>query len=170
MDNTPTTPERKWRLNLFDIIFILCALAIAGFILLYSSRSGSGSIVSSGTQGTVTYTLELQGMVYDTANLVKPGDELIDKVEKRPMGTVVSVEVIDSIASQKDWNTGDRLISDVPDRTTAIMVVSSDAIITDSQISVPGGFIVRVGKWVSVNGPVYNCAGFIVDMERGDES
>lgn len=166
MDNN--TAQRKWRLNLFDIIFIICALAIAGLILLYSSRSGSGSIVSSGTQGTVTYTLELQGMINDTAYLVQPGDELIDKVEKRPMGKVVSVEVIQSIASQKNYFTGDRPISDVPDRLTAVMVVTSDATITDSQISVPGGFIVRVGKWVSVNGPLYNCAGFIVDMERGD--
>jgi len=165
METNSEQKKRKWRLSLFDVIFIVCAIAIAGGILLYSWRSG-GSIVFSGTQGTVRYTVELKGMIEDTAYFIKVGDELVDKVEKRPMGTVVSVEIVPSTTLNRNDYTGERIITDVPDRMDAILVVTSDATITDSQISIPGGFIVRVGTWISVNGPLYNCAGYIIDMER----
>ena len=161
--------ERKWRLNLFDVIFIIAALIIAGFILIYANRSGGGSgIISTGTQGTVVYTMELQGMLYDTAYLIKPGDSLVDKIEKRPLGTVVSVSVKPSTSSNNSWITGERIITEVPDRLDAVVVVKADVTITESQITIPGGFVVRAGTWISVNGPLYNSAGYIIDMERDD--
>jgi hypothetical protein len=41
--------------------------------------------------------------------------------------------------------------------------------VTESQITVNGGYIVRVGTWISVNGPLYSGNGYIIDMVRGDE-
>ena len=169
MEKSSGQGNRKWRLNFFDVIFIICVLIIAVVVILYSSRSDGGSgIVFSGTRGTVVYRVELKGLIEDTAYLIKPGDSLVDKVEKRPMGTVVSVEVNPSTASNKSYITGERIITDVPDRKDAVLLVTSEATITENQISVPGGFVVRVGTWVSVNGPLYNCAGYIIDMERDD--
>ena len=169
MENNSEQTVRKWRLNLFDIIIIICILVAAALVILYTSRSDGGSgIVFSGTRGTVVYKVELKGLIEDTAYLIQPGDSLVDKVEKRPMGTVVSVEISPSTASNKSYITGERIITNVPDRKDAVLLVTSDATITDNQISVPGGFVVRVGTWVSVNGPLYNCAGYIIDMERDD--
>lgn len=166
MENNPK--KRRWRLNLFDIIFILCAVIIAAVIVISSGGLGSGSMLSSGAQEKVVYTIELQSMVGDGMNYIKAGDALVDRVEKRPIGTVVSVRLEQSKASMKD-ETGERHMVDVPGRTTAIVTVTADATVTESSISV-GGFIVRVGTWLSVNGPLYHGTGFIVDIERDDLS
>ena len=157
----------KWRLNLFDVIFIACAIAAAALIFIYSNRSaGSVSVLPTGSKETVVYTIEFQGMINGTADLIKPGDSLTDKVENRAMGSVVSVELVPSTTMQKNLITGDRRIVEVPGKTDAIVVVTAQATMTDSQISVDG-FAIRVGTRVSINGPLYNSEGFITDIVRG---
>ena len=157
------------RPNLFDAIFIICAIIVAGLIVTLSNRSG-GNIFIPGSKEIITYTIELQSMYYDTAYMIKPGDELIDKIEKRPLGNVVSVEVMQSKSTTRNFYTGERFLGDFIDRLDAVVVVSAEATVTDSKISI-GGFDVRIGTWVSVNGPLYNSNGFIIDMERiGEEA
>ena len=166
IEGKPEKKKSKWRLNLFDIIFISCILAIAGIIIGYVGFS-SGFLFSSGSRETVTYTIELQGMLFDSAFLPKPGDELIDRVEKRPLGTIVSAEVKPSLSIQKNLSTGELILTEISDRYDAIIVVSANANVTDNQVRI-GRFTIRVGTWLSVNGPLYTGSGFIIDMERSD--
>ena len=168
MENNLQKSKIKWRLSLFDVIFIVCALIAAGLIVFLSGRSDGGvNIVTSASQESVVYTIEFQGMLPSTAELVKPGDSLVDKVERRAIGTVVSVEVKPGTTLQKSFITGERIVTEVPGRVDAIVVVSAQGTVTDSQISV-NGFAVHVGTRVSVNGPLYNGVGFIINIERGD--
>jgi hypothetical protein len=106
-------------------------------------------------------------MLPSTAELVKPGDSLVDKVERRAVGTVVSVELVPGTTMQKSFVTGERIITPVPGRIDAFVNVSALATVTDSQISV-NGFPVQVGTRVSINGPLYNGVGFIINIERSD--
>ena len=159
--------KKKWRLSLFDIIFIAVILVAAVLFVFFSSRSDSGvGIISAGTQETVTYTIVLERMLGDSAYLITPGDELVDRVENRMMGTVVSVDILPATMHQPNINTGDRVLSELPGVNQAIVVVTANATVTDNQISI-GGFVVRAGVSVSVNGPLYSGSGFIVDIERG---
>jgi len=167
MDNNPVREKIKWRLNLFDVIFLIIALAAAAVIIIYSLDLG-GSIIGGGSRETVVYTMEFREMLPEAAELIKPGDTLIDKVERRPLGTVLSVELTPSLLSQKDWVTGNLVVSEYPGRTTAIVVISSQASVTDRRITLDGGFIVRVGKWATANGPLYNGSGFVLHIERDD--
>lgn len=172
-DNTPAQSgaaqkKSKWRLNLFDIVFIACVIVIAAFVIVYSNQSeSSAGIISAGTQQTVIYTVEFTGMIADTATLIHPGDSLVDKIEQRAIGTVVSVQLKPATRSQKNSLTGERIIAEVNGETDAVVVVSAQASVTDNQISV-NGFAVRVGLRVSINGPLYNGSGYIIDIERGD--
>ena len=164
MENTPK--KRRFRLNLFDVIFI-AVVVIAAFLVLRLSGGGDGvgGIISSSTQEPVVYTIMLQEMYGDTARLIQPGDELVDKIENRLMGTVVSVEVTPAIATRSDSVSGVRINSLTPGHYDATIVVEATATVTDNQISI-GGFTVRAGTWISVNGPLYNGNGFIIDIER----
>ena len=174
-DSSPTQGglalnKRKWRLNLFDIIFIACIVVIAALIIFFSNRSDSSAgIISTSSQQTVVYTVEFSGMIADTAKLIHPGDSLVDKIEQRAIGTVVSVDLKTATRSQKNSLTGERIISEVNGETDAIVVISAQASVTDSQISV-NGFSVRVGTRVSINGPLYNGSGYIIDIERGESA
>jgi len=168
MDSNNVPRKFKLKLNLFDIIFIACALVAAAFIFLYSGRSDSGMpIVISGSNEQVVFTIELQGMLDGTAELIKPGDTLFDRVERRAVGTVVSADIRPARTSQKNWLTGDRDIVGLPQRTDAVVVVTAQANVTDSQINV-NGLIVRVGTRVTVNGPLYSGVGFVISIERND--
>ena len=167
MENNPSPRRIKLRLNLFDTIFIICAICLAVFILVNSSRSNSGAgLISSGSREKIVYTIELQGMINNAAELIKPGDSLVDKVEQRAIGTVVSVELVQAMTSSKDYVTGDRIITELPERTDAIITVEAQATVTDSQISVDG-FAIRAGTRISVNGPLYNGGGYITYIDRG---
>jgi len=166
MENNPKPGKMKMRLNVFDIVIIVCAIIAAVLIINYRGRSDSGaSIIPAGAQETITYTLELQGMRYGSAELIRVGDTLIDNVERRALGTIVSFELQPAMMLQSSLVTGDRVIVEVPERIDAILTVSALATVTDSQISADG-FPLRVGARVSVNGPLYNGTGFIAYVER----
>jgi len=168
MENNPTPGKMRLRLNIFDVVIIVCAIIAAVLIINYSSRSDSGaSIIPAGSQETITYILELQGMRYGSAELIQVGDTLIDKVERRALGTIVSFELIPATTLQSTVTTGDRVIVEIPERTDAILTIRAQATVTDSQISVDG-FAVRVGARVSANGPSYNGLGFVSYVERSD--
>ena len=106
-------------------------------------------------------------IIFDNVWLPRPGDELIDRIEKRPMGTVVSAEVKPSYSMHINFETGEMVNSVIPDAMDAVLVVRADVTVTESQIRI-GRFILRVGARVSVNGPLYSGSGFIIDMERSD--
>ena len=168
MESNPTPGKMKLRLNVFDVVIIVCAIIAAVLIINYSSRSDSGaSIIPAGSQETITYTLELQGMRYGSAELIQVGDALIDNVERRALGTIVSIELMPAMMLQSSLATGDRVIVEVPERVDAILTVMAQATVTDSQISVDG-FALRVGARASVNGPSYNGTGFVAYVERSD--
>ena len=168
MDSNPEPKKTKWRLNLFDVIFIACALVAAALILWSSNRtSGYVSVLPAGSQETISYTIELQAMPDEPALLIKPGDTIVDKVERRVLGTIASVELVPARASQKNMYTGEFVISDLPGRTDAIIQMTAQATVTDSKISVDG-FAIRAGTIISVTGPVYSAGGFITYVERSE--
>ena len=164
------TNTGKWRLNLFDVVFIVVVVGAAFLIVQYLGRSGGGvAIISPGPSETVQYTVELLEMTGDSAHMIKPGDEIVDRIERRVMGTVVSVDVRPAVRHERNLLTGERLLREIPGRNDAVVVLSTEATVTDSQISA-GGFIIRAGVRVSVNGPLYHGFGFITDVERSDAS
>jgi len=167
MENDKTI--KKWRPNFFDIVIVAIMAAAAVLLLTIIRGTGDtgGGILSVGTQEPVYYTIELQAMRGDSGELIAPGDSLIDRVENRPLGTVVSVELRPAQMLSRDLITGDFVVSVIPERTDAIIVVRAMATITDTQISI-GRFTLRAGTRVSVLGPQYHGTGFVIDIERGD--
>jgi hypothetical protein len=156
--------RKRWRPNLFDLIFIACVI-IAAVVVINIGGRGGGGIISAGGQETVFYTISLERMAEDTATLIRPGDTLIDRVEQRHLGTVVSVEVLPSRGLRTNFYTGERVNSEIPGESEAIVVVEALATVTENQINV-GGFVIRAGVQVSVNGPLYHGSGWIIDIER----
>ena len=165
MENEKTT--KKWRPNFFDIIIVAVVIAAVGlvFLILRGTGDTGGGILFAGQQETVYYTIELQAMRGDSGELIQPGDALVDRVENRPLGTVVSVELRPAQMLQRNLHTGDFVVSEIPERTDAIVVVRATATVTEHRIEI-GRFTLRSGARVSVLGPQYHGVGFIIDIER----
>ena len=159
----------KWRPNIVDFIIIVAVVAVLGvFFMVIRGTGDGGGILSPGTQQTVYYWIELHAMRGESAERIQQGDALIDRVENRPLGTVVDVYLRPAERAQNNFITGDRIITTIPDRTDAIIRVRAVATITEHQIAI-GRFTLRAGTRVSLVGPLYHGSGFVVDIERGDE-
>lgn len=167
MENNTAPKKRKWRLNLFDVL-VICLVVVAAVVFLFVSRSsrGTGVTASTGTDTTVTYTIELAGMIGDTAYSIQEGDILYDRVERRTLGKVVSVTVAPHTTSEKNRTTGEQVLSVVPGKMAATIVLESAAVETDTAISVDGGFIVRAGVEITASGPGYSGSGYILSVNR----
>lgn len=162
-----------WRLTLFDIV-IIAVVVVIGVVLVWFTgmTGGSGSTgeesQGSSTSGTLRYTIELRQMVGESAYLIQEGDALVDGVRKYNMGTVVSVEVGDSITYSHDMENGTYVPVPVPGYLTATVVVESPYTDNGTEIVVDGGYVIRSGVSVQVRGPGYAGTGEILTLERGD--
>ena len=153
----------KWSLNFFDLVIIAVAV-VACFIII--RMAGSGNVIApSGETKTVRYTVELSTMLDDVADMIKPGDALIDKIEKRPVGTVVSVEVTPAYVSAQSSVTGDYIITEIPEHKSAIVVLEAVCNVSDFEIST-SVFAIRTGTKISFTGPGYSGSGFIIEIAR----
>ena len=155
-------------INLFDIVVLALAGVLLAVLLLVGRGTGAVDASPSATF-TCRYTIELTHMENGTAELVAPGDTLMDKVKKYNMGTVISVEVGPTLEQVTDAETGRKVIAQVPDAATATIVLEAAATESETQILVDGGFLVRRGLSVSVNGPGFWGSGYIIGVERTDD-
>jgi hypothetical protein len=170
MDNNSAGGQRrkiKWRLNVFDIAIIIAAVA-AVYLFLRLGQSAGVEILSSGTPTTVRYTVEILGLPEGFTDQIKPGDAIMEIVEKRSVGTVVSVDTQPFVMSSKNIITGEYIDAVVPERYTGNLLIESAAMETDESIVVGGGFAVRNGARMSIMGPGYAGAGYIINVERGE--
>ena len=168
MENNTT--KVKWRPNFFDIIIVACIIGVGllAFMILRGTGDAGGGVIFAGRQETVYYTIELHAMRAESGLRIAPGDALVDRIENRPLGTVVSVELHPAQMLTKNWYTGDFVLSVIPDRTDAVILVRATATITDHQINI-GRFVLRTGTRVSVLGPLFSGGGFVTDIERGED-
>lgn len=162
----------RWKLNLFDLLVILVVLAVAAGVvfLRYQQSRASQASQSEGTaagSATVRYVVELTEMPLQAAEMVQPGDELVERTRKEAMGVVQSVEVGLTRTLTKDQNTGNYHFVEVPEQYTATIVVEDTATISDSSIVSSGGLEIRAGTSVRVFGPGYYGSGYIISVERG---
>ena len=153
----------KWSLNFFDLVIIAVA-AVACLVVI--KMAGSGNVIApSGETKTVQYTVELSAMLGDVADMIKPGDSLVDKIEKRSVGTVVSVEVTPAYVSAQSSVSGDYVITEIPEHKSAIVVLEATCSVSDFEIST-NGFAIRTGTKISFTGPGYSGSGFIIEIAR----
>ncbi|MDR0445988.1 MAG: DUF4330 domain-containing protein [Oscillospiraceae bacterium] len=154
----------KLRINLFDIVIIIAALG-AGFLLLRLTDSGDGTVLGTGKPVTLNYTLELFNLPAGTAELIAAGDRLTEVVEKRYVGTVVSVEYGPYMPTSKNSLTGDYILAEIPEREVAVIEVTLEAVDTGNEINA-SGFVPRAGMSLSVTGRGYAGPGVILDIKR----
>ena len=149
--------------NLFDIILI-GVIVILAVVLVFLSRTGE--VDESSSHGTVTYVLELRRMENGSEEMVKAGDRLTDKIKKYDIGTVTNVEIKDAVSLQDDILQGASGDAVFPSGKDVYVTVEAPCTESGTAITVGGGYTIRVGRDVSVRGPGYFGAGYIIDIVR----
>ncbi len=156
-------PKKRSVFNLFDIVVLLVIVVLAAVLIMI--RSGGAEQVFAEPQ-PIHYTLELTSLINGSGSDIKVGDQLMDRIAKYDIGVVEEVEVTPMRNLVSDLENGTLVLREVPDHENVYVTLSADAIITDTEITVSTGYIIRVGSSVSVSGPGYQAAGTIVAIRE----
>ena len=160
-------PKFRLKLNLFDGIVLLLALAV-GAVLLWTALKPATTLSTADapTASTVQYTVRFQKWMEGTGALIEPGDKLVDNIKNFEMGEVISTEVVPAYSQQLDHNTRQYVQALVPGYEDVFVTVKSTCTISDEAISVGGGYAVQVGDMAYIRGEGYLASGPIVAIDR----
>ncbi len=147
--------------NLFDVIAIAVILALAAVLVLVGRGLGG-----DGESMEITYVVEIPSIQESMAGLISPGDALVDRIKKYDVGTIESVELSTARVLVNDQINGGASYVEVPDECEAVITIKAPAVVTDTEITVDKGYVIRVGSSVVLKGPGYQISGTIIALNR----
>lgn len=161
------TPKFRLRLNLFDGIVLVLALAVGAFLLWTALKPDTASVVTpTASASTVRYTVRFQKWIQGTSSLIQSGDKLVDNIKNYELGSVVSSEAVPAQSIHLDHTGRQYVLADIPGYEDVLVTVEAPCTITDEAITLGGGFSLRVGYTAYIRGEGYMASGPIVAIER----
>jgi len=157
----------RLRLNLFDAIVILVAVAAAALLLWRQARPDTAA--AGPAARNIQYTIRLQRVVESLPPAVAPGDRLEDSVKNYELGSVVSSTSMPATRSILNEGAARYVTAQIPGFYDVDIVVEAPAVISDEQVLLDGGYALRVGEAVYVRGPGYLGSGIVYAIERGEQ-
>lgn len=156
----------RLRLNLFDGIVLVLALAAAAALLWSALKPSAAPAEDASTTSTIRYTVLFQRWLEGTSTAIHQGDRLTDSVRNYDMGRVVSCEAFPAQAVRLDNGSRSYVLATMEGYEDVHVVVEAPCTVTEEAVTVDGGYPVRVGESVFVQGDGYLATGYIIAMER----
>ena len=163
MDNTS---KFRLRLNLFDGIVLVLALALGGILLWTNLKPASPAGGAPAASSTVRYTVRFQKWLEGTGSLIQEGDKLVDNIKNYELGQVVSAEVVPAVSQQLDHEGRQYVQTIIPGYEDVLVTVESPCTISEESVTLGGGYSLRVGGTAYIRGEGYMASGPIIAMER----
>lgn len=162
------TPKFRLRLNLFDGIILILALAVGGLLLWSALKPAAPSAAGEpAATATVRYTVRFQRWIEDTGTLVQPGDRLVDNIKNYELGQVVSTQVVPAQSIQLNHQDRAYQLATIPGYEDVLVTVEAPCtVVKGESITVGGGYALRVGATAYIRGVGYMASGPIVAIER----
>ena len=161
------TPKFRLRLNLFDAIVILAALAVGALLLWVRLRPAVPVQAEPGAQDTVRYTVRFQRWAPGTDSMVTPGDQIADNIKNYEIGRVVSTQVVPTQQQVVDQENRRWVWAEVEGLEDVLVTIEAPCSVSEESITVGGGYELRVGVMAYLRGEGYMGSGPIVAIEQG---
>ena len=155
----------RLRLNLFDSIVIVLALAAAAFLLWNTLKPKSVTPEQVETS-TVRYTICLQRWVEGASEAVHEGARLTDSIRNYEVGRVVSSWTVPATEQVLDHEHKIYTQVEIEGYEDVMILVEAPCVITDEAITVGGGYDVRVGGRAYIQGDGFLGSGYVYAIER----
>lgn len=156
----PNKPKFRFRLNLFDSIVLVLALAVGAFLVWSAIKPAAAPAEGAvSAAGTVQYTIRFQKMIQGVSERIKPGDQLVDTVKNYELGTVVSVETVPAQALIQDHEDKAFVLAGIEGYEDALVTVEAPYTEGEDSLLLGGGFKLRVGVTAYVRGSGYMGSG-----------
>ena len=162
----------RLRLNLFDGIVLIVALAVGAFLLwnAFKPAPSTAGETTTTTSSTVRYTIRFQRLMEGTGSLIQPGDALVDTIKNYKLGNVVSVEVVPSQYQILDQEDRDYVLTTISGYEDALVTVEAPCTNSNDTILLDGGYTLRVGATAYIRGEGYMGSGPIISIEREEQA
>ncbi len=160
------TPKFRLRLNLFDGIVLILALAVGGLLLWMALKPAAGEQSASPTASTVRYTVRFQRWPEGSSEIIEAGDALVDNIKNYEMGNVVSWEVVPAVNQVLDNESHRYVQATVEGYEDILVTVESPCTESDQGFILGGGYALRVGVTAYIKGEGYMASGPVVSVER----
>lgn len=160
--------EKKFRLrlNLFDGILLVLALAVGAFLLWRELKPAAPVQPDAGVTTTVRYTIRFQQWAPGTSGIIQPEDRIADNVKNYEVGQVVSVQTAPALIQVADDKSRRWVWAELEGFEDVLVTVEAPCVVSDAAITVGGGYEVRTGTIGYFRGEGYMGSGPIVSVEE----
>ena len=156
----------RLRLNLFDGIILVVALAVAAVLLWMAVKPQAVSNESSTAAATVRYTIRFQRWIEGTSSIIQPGDKLVDNIKNNELGQVVSTQAVPAQTQLLDQESHSYVLADVPGYEDILVTVEAPCTVSEEAAILGSNFRLRVGSTAYIRGEGYMASGPIISIER----
>ena len=161
------TPKFRLRLNLFDGIVLVLALAVAAFLVWTALKPAAPVQADPTVQDTVRYTVRFRRWASGTSVLIQPGDQIADNIKNYEIGQVVSAEAVPALVQVLDHDNRRIVWAELEGFEDVLVTIEAPCTVTDENTTVGGGYNLRVGAQAFLKGEGYMGSGPIVSVEQG---
>ena len=158
-------PKFRLRLNLFDGIILVVALAAAallGWLALHPTPSSADMV----SDGTVQYTVRLNRWPLGTSSLVRIGDKVVDNTKDQPLGEVVDIRVEPTRMMVVNQAERRQVLAPVEGYEDVLLTIQSPCEVSKNSVELAEKeFILRVNNTIYLRGEGYMGSGPIESME-----
>ena len=156
----------RLRLNLFDGIILVLALAVGAFLLWNAMKPRIPDEVAPTSTSHVRYTVRLQRCIPGTSQLIQEGDQVADNIKNYVVGNVTAVEAVPCRRRVVDEENLRKIWVETDQYEDILLTLESPCQITDSAIVLDGGYELRVGSTAYLRGIGYMGTGPVVSIEE----
>lgn len=161
------TPKFRLRLNLFDGIVLVLALAVAAFLVWTALKPSAPVQADPTTSNTVRYTVRFRRWAPGTSSLIQPGDQIADNIKNFEIGQVVSAEAVPAMVQVLDHDNRRIVWAELEGFEDVLVTIEAPCTVTDENTTVGGGYNLRVGALAFLKGEGYMGSGPIISVEQG---
>ena len=160
------TQKFRLKLNLFDGIVLVLAVAAAAFLLWRAMKPAVQVPMDPSVTSTVRYTVRFQRWTPGTSALIQAGDRIADNIKNYEIGQVVSAEAEPARIQVLDTQNRRYVWAEMDGFEDVLVTIEAPCTVSDAAITVGGGYELRVGSTGDFRGEGYMGSGPIVAIEE----
>lgn len=160
------TPKFRLRLNLFDSIVLILALAVGAFLLWNALKPDPAAKGPSSETSTVRYTVRFQKWKPGDSALIQLGDKLTDNIKNLELGKVVAVQAVPSQTVLLDEDSRAFVLATIQGYEDVLVTVESPAAMAKDAVVLGDGYRLWVGATAYIRGSGYMATSSVISIER----
>ena len=160
------TQKFRLKLNLFDGIVLVLAVAVAAFLLWRAMKPAVQVPMDPSVTSTVRYTVRFQRWTPGTSALIQAGDRIAANIKNYEIGQVVSAEAEPARIQVLDTQNRRYVWAEMDGFEDVLVTIEAPCTVSDAAITVGGGYELRVGSTGYFRGEGYMGSGPIVAIEE----